>query len=111
MTHVTRDACDAQVPDLRHQTHATEKYLTSVCTTQMYLTSAIKLKRPPEYCVVFDSDPEVPLPPAPCLAHVCAHTGTRTLERRDAWQPGVLAPWSRPWARGEERTIGRRGED
>lgn len=25
---------------------------------QMYLTSAIKLKRPPEYCVVFDSDPE-----------------------------------------------------
>ena len=70
----------------------------------MYLTSAIKLKRPPEYCVVFDSDPEVPLPPAPCLAHVCAHTGTRTLERRDAWQPGG--------AGALEQVVGqKRGED
>jgi len=25
----------------------------------MYLTSATKLKRAPEYCVVFDCDPEV----------------------------------------------------
>ena len=40
-----------------HNTHETRTQTHD--THQMYLTSAIKLKRPPEFCVVFDCDPEV----------------------------------------------------
>mmetsp|Transcript_62124 Transcript_62124/g.91064 ORF Transcript_62124/g.91064 Transcript_62124/m.91064 type:complete len:475 (-) Transcript_62124:434-1858(-) len=70
---------------MRHEVLDSFSFVTSEddCDTraQMYLTSALKLNRPPEYCVVFDVDPE-----AISSAHDISAQCVAVLGQHAAWQ-------------------------